>query len=109
MRYFSGEFRDWLSPKDDPRLKSWTSADFELERELFKDEQELVGELFRAGVPLLAGTDTGNPYCFPGFSLHDELALLVESGSTPLAALQAATRNAAIFMNAADRYGSVAK
>jgi Amidohydrolase family len=35
--------------------------------------------------------------------------LLVESGLTPLAALQAATRNAAIFMNAADRYGTVSK
>jgi hypothetical protein len=109
MRYFGGEFRDWLSAKDDPRLKSWTRADFELERDLFKQEQRLFGELFRAGVPLLAGTDTGNPYCFPGFSLHDELVLLVESGLTPLAALQAATRNAAIFMNAEDRYGSISK
>ena len=56
---------------------------------------------------MLVGTDTGNPYCFPGFSLHDELALLVEAGVTPLGALQAATRNAAIFMDASDKYGSV--
>jgi ketosteroid isomerase-like protein len=109
MKYFGGEFRDWLIAKDDPRLKSWTSTDFELERELFKREESLVGELSRAGVPLLAGTDAGNPYCFPGFSLHEELALLVESGLTPLAALQAATRNAATFMNATNRYGSVRK
>jgi imidazolonepropionase-like amidohydrolase len=109
MRYFRGEFRDWLSANGDPRLKSWTTADFALERELFKDEQGLVKELFRAGVPMLAGTDTGNPYCFPGFSLHDELALLVDSGMTPLNALQTATRNAATFMTATDRYGSVSK
>jgi cytosine/adenosine deaminase-related metal-dependent hydrolase len=51
----------------------------------------------------------GNEFCFPGFSLHDELTLLVESGLTPLAALQSATRNPAIFMDATDRYGSVAK
>lgn len=108
MRYFGGEFRDWLSAKDDPRLKSWTGADFELERELFKHEERLVAALFRAGVPLLAGTDTGNPYCFPGFSLHDELALLVESGLTPLAALQSATMNAAKFMNTSNRYGTIA-
>ena len=38
----------------------------------------------------MAGTDAMNPYCFPGFSLHDELALLVESGLSPLAALQTA-------------------
>jgi Amidohydrolase family/Domain of unknown function (DUF4440) len=58
---------------------------------------------------MLAGTDVGNPFCFPGFSLHDELALLVESGLTPLAALQSATSNPAMFMNAADRYGSIAR
>jgi hypothetical protein len=70
--------------------------------------QRLVGAIFRAGVPMLAGTDAGEPYCFPGFSLHDELALLVESGLSTLAAIQAATRNAAVFMDASDKYGSVA-
>lgn len=35
--------------------------------------------MFRVGVPILAGTDALNPYVFPGFSLHDELALLVDS------------------------------
>ncbi len=56
---------------------------------------------------MLAGTDVGNVFCFPGFSLHDELALLVESGVTPLGALQMATRNPAVFMDATDKYGSV--
>ena len=37
----------------------------------------MVGAMQRAGVGVLAGTDTGNPYCFPGFSLHDELGWLV--------------------------------
>jgi imidazolonepropionase-like amidohydrolase len=36
--------------------------------------------------------------------LHDELALVVESGVSPLGALQMATRNAALFMDAADQY-----
>ena len=109
LRYFRKDYRDWLAPTDNSRFKSWTPADFAFQREQFQFSKKLVGAMFRAGVPLLAGTDTGNPYCFPGFSLHDELALLVESGLTPLAALQAATRNAAIFMNAADRYGSISK
>ena len=38
----------------------------------------------------------------PGFSLHRELALLVEIGLTPLEALQAATRNAAQSMKKSD-------
>jgi len=110
LNYFGGEYRDWLTAtaKGDTRLKSWTTADFAIQRELFQFDEKMVGAMFRSGVPLLSGMDAGNPYCFPGFSLHDELALLVESGLTPLAALQSATSNAAVFMNATDSYGSIA-
>ena len=64
--------------------------------------------MHRAGVPLLAGTDTPEPYCPPGFSLHQELELLVESGLTPSAALQAATINNARSLKQADHLGSIA-
>jgi imidazolonepropionase-like amidohydrolase len=47
----------------------------------------------------LAGTDVTNPYCFPGFSLHDEWALLVnECKFTPMEATQCTTRNPAKFL-----------
>jgi len=62
----------------------------------------------RAGVGILAGTDTPNPYVIPGFSLHDELALLVEAGFSPLEALQTATLNPARFLNATDSMGAIA-
>ena len=55
----------------------------------------------------MAGTDTPNPYVFPGFSLHDELALLVQAGLTPMAALQAATLNFARFLNREKELGTV--
>jgi imidazolonepropionase-like amidohydrolase len=55
----------------------------------------------------MAGTDAMNPYCLPGFSLHDELALLVESGLTPLAALEAATINPARFMRRTADLGTI--
>ena len=60
-------------------------------------------------MPFLAGTDTpGVPYVFPGFSLHDELALLVaEGGFTPLEALQAATRDPARFFGREKDLGTV--
>jgi len=106
-KYFGGEARRWLVADDDFRLKNKSDEYFKLQREYLAFDMRLVGELFRAGVPMLAGTDVGNPYCFPGFSLHDELAMRVEAGVSPLAALQAATRNAALFMGAADKYGSV--
>src|SRR5207302_6763756 len=68
----------------------------------------LVSRINQAGVPLLAGTDCPNPYVYPGFSLHDELGLLVHAGLTPAEALRTATINAARFLGVTDSLGSVA-
>ena len=59
-------------------------------------------------MPLLAGTDTPEPFVPPGFSLHQELEMLVESGLSPAAALAAATINNARALNQQDRLGTVA-
>jgi hypothetical protein len=85
----------------------WSGREYQLARGIFLGDEHMVGRMIRAGVPMLAGTDAGNPYCFAGFSLHDELALLVESGLTPLAALQAATIYPAIFLGKSAEMGSV--
>ena len=69
----------------------------------------MVRAMRRAGVQFLAGTDTLNPFCFPGFSLHDELALLVEAGLTPMEAMQAATINPAVFMGKSSSLGTIEK
>jgi imidazolonepropionase-like amidohydrolase len=69
-------------------------------------------DLHRAGVRILAGTDAGtNGFIddVPGFSLHDELSLLVRAGLTPMEALQAATRDAARYLERDDAYGTVEK
>lgn len=47
--------------------------------------------MHEAGITILAGTDAPNQGTAHGISLHDELALLVESGLSPAEALQAAT------------------
>jgi imidazolonepropionase-like amidohydrolase len=53
--------------------------------------------MHRAGVTILAGTDTSlaRP---PGFMLQDELALLAAAGLPPLEVLRTATLNAAQFL-----------
>jgi imidazolonepropionase-like amidohydrolase len=68
-----------------------------------------VGALHRAGVELLAGTDVGFPYIFPGSSLHEELALMVQAGLTPMEALQTATRNPAKYLGLLDSLGTIEK
>jgi imidazolonepropionase-like amidohydrolase len=114
-------------PADDPRLKylskdtrtKWDAGYYrrlpaepraamaKLAKAEFDESLRIVGLMYRAGVPILAGTDAMNPECFPGFSIHDELALLVDAGLSPLGALQAATRNAAQFMGQLDRRGTI--
>lgn len=68
-----------------------------------------VGAMSRAGVEFMAGTDVGFPYVFPGFSLHEELALLVQAGLTPMETLQTATRNPAKYLGLLDSLGTVEK
>lgn len=58
--------------------------------------------LHRAGVPLVAGTDSPNPSLAPGFSLHQEMALMVEAGLTPLEVLRAATARAGELLRQPD-------
>jgi imidazolonepropionase-like amidohydrolase len=71
-------------------------------------ELEMTLAMHRAGVPFMAGTDTAaGVHVFPGFSLHDEMALFVKAGLTPMEALQTATRNPAQFMGRLGDMGTV--
>ena len=67
-----------------------------------------VAELHRLGVPIVLGTDVGNPMVFAGFSAHEELANLVKGGLSPLEAIQAASFNAARMLGLEEEFGSVA-
>jgi imidazolonepropionase-like amidohydrolase len=83
------------------------SAEGSVNRALLQKSFEVVGQMQADGVRILAGTDTGAPFLFPGFALHDELALLVQAGLTPLQALQAATRSPAEFLGKLGTEGTV--
>jgi imidazolonepropionase-like amidohydrolase len=82
-------------------------ASRETRRKEIRKYQELTRLLHAAGVPLLAGTDTPEPFVPPGYSLHQELELLVQSGLSPAAALAAATINNARALNQQDRLGTI--
>ena len=78
---------------------------------------ENIGVVYRGSLPalkklkkvttILAGSDTPNPFVVPGFSLHQELKLLVEAGLTNYEALQAATTNATKYLEVNDELGTV--
>ncbi len=109
VKYMPPGIASGWDPAGDFRLKDRTQEDFDLARSVYRKLKDLVGPMRRAGVEFLAGTDVLNPYCFPGFSLHDELTLLVEAGLSPMEALQAATLNPARFLGKEKDLGTVEK
>lgn len=100
----------WTSfPEKDMWMKDLAPADREGLVRVYRRLVESVGTLHRGGVDFLAGTDLSRPYIFAGFSLHDELGLLVQAGLTPGEALKTATYNPAKFLGMLDRVGTVEK
>jgi imidazolonepropionase-like amidohydrolase len=109
LKYVSPWLQMLMHPKNDPRYKDWTALEFDWAKQIYRLDIALIRKMKDAGVEFLAGTDSILDFCFPGFSLHDELALLVEAGLTPMEALQAATYNPAKFFGKLDSLGAVEK
>jgi hypothetical protein len=99
LRFVPLSIRRMWTPENDFRLRGRNDVDVRNFADLLARAQQIVGEMHHAGVGILAGTDTPNPHVIPGFSLHDELELLVEAGLTNAEVLHAATAGAAAVAN----------
>jgi len=82
------------------RRTGWRPRDFQGFRRARARQDQFVREFKRAGGVIAAGTDAANQLLIPGFSLHEEMALLVAAGLTPLEAITAATRRGAQLLHA---------
>lgn len=77
-------------------------------RDVYDVLLSLTKVLDEAGVPMLAGSDSGGAaWEVPGLALHQEFDELARAGLSPLRVLQMTTWNAAEFMNATDVMGTV--
>jgi hypothetical protein len=106
LKYTSPELRAYWNrffPVDTAETIAATAG----RREYLRRFMGLVYAMHNAGIPILTGTDVGAPDVYPGFSLHDELALLVEAGMPPADVLRAATSGAASFLGVSDSVGTV--
>jgi len=102
-----------------PVLKGWTKAAQKFSgfpaaaRQTFHDAYDVMLNLTKvldeAGVPMLAGSDSGGAaWEVPGLALHQEFDELARAGLPPLRVLQMTTWDAAEFLGATDVMGSVA-
>jgi imidazolonepropionase-like amidohydrolase len=105
-------WRKTAHPRDKPYMQDLKPEELDALtlriRALLNRYKQLVGDMHKAGVEILAGTDTSltNPV-IPGVGLHHELALLVESGLTPLEALATATKNPAQYFGVLNQLGTI--
>jgi imidazolonepropionase-like amidohydrolase len=85
-----------------------SKRDWETTRHYHDEQMKLMRAMAAfGGVRFLAGTDSPIGLNVPGFSLHDELAQLVEAGLTPTQALRAATSGPAEFLGREKDFGTV--
>ncbi|MBL7864094.1 MAG: amidohydrolase family protein [Cyclobacteriaceae bacterium] len=67
----------------------------------------MVKRIHDKGIDMMAGTDSPIGFQMPGPGLHNELAVFVEAGLTPLEALRTATVNPARYFNLEQQLGSI--
>ena len=89
------------------QLADRTATDFAQRAEIIRRSLEIIGKMNAVGVPIMAGTDAVAPNVFPGFSLHEDMAYLVEAGLTPMQALQAASVRPAEFLGRRADQGTI--
>ena len=110
FQYMSAAERSWWRDSYDGYMRGMGPEGIGLRKRAYQKELEIVGAMRRAGVDFLAGTTTEDPlFAVAGFSLHDEMGLLVQAGFSPLEALQTATLNPAQFLGRERDFGVVGK
>ena len=86
----------------------YNDADREAARRFAELRQILLKTMYDAGVLVLMGTDAPQFFSVPGFSLHRELPLMVDSGLTPYEVLRTGTVNVATHFSTEDKAGTIA-
>lgn len=81
-----------------------SSPEFQMKQGFFDKLVALIGAMHRAGVAIVAGSDT----CVAGHSLHHELELYVQAGMSPMEAIQSATTVPARVMGREHEVGTIA-
>jgi imidazolonepropionase-like amidohydrolase len=103
MRYVARSFKD-AARKGPPPI---TAAQLPGAKRTYEEFRQTVGQMHRAGVMLLAGSDIAATR-IPGFLLQEELVALVDAGLSPIEAIRAATLNSAKAMGKEQDFGSIA-
>jgi imidazolonepropionase-like amidohydrolase len=103
-KYLSGYLiKDWKEQVEEQKEPWPGMGDFLTKR--VNDMREML----QAGVRIMPGTDTAVLLIWPGYSLHEELRLMVDQlGMTPMQVIVSATRWPAELFGMQDSVGTIA-
>ncbi|MFC6101932.1 amidohydrolase family protein [Olivibacter domesticus] len=109
LKYIGRGIKNTYSWRVD-RAKNISAEASKQRHENYDNVSKILPLLQSEGVKIMAGTDAGylNSFVYPGIGIHQELALMVKAGLSPLQALQASVVNSPAFLGLTE-YGSVAK
>lgn len=66
-----------------------------------------IKTLYENGVNIVLGTDMGNNFIFPGYSLHEEMQLMELGGMAPVDIIKMSTQNAAKMLHKSETHGTI--
>lgn len=90
------------------RDKYWKNAASHTSRKKYIElRKKITDQLAKAGVKLMAGSDSPEWFLVQGFSIHDELETFVSSGLSPYSALETATKNPAGYLGLISQKGTI--
>jgi len=113
LKYVPVDWRDSWTPTSHKWYSHFPTDDPELVhariRATYESLLPILQRMHEAGVPIMAGSDASQwNFLVPGQSMHEELAIFVEAGMTPLEALRTATAAPIDFLGQQGIAGAVA-
>jgi imidazolonepropionase-like amidohydrolase len=106
MKYMpSNVIEGWVESKHNFQARDDFQPD--AARRLVELRQKLTKELHDSGAPIVLGSDAPQFFNVPGFSIHHEMEMMVAAGLTPYQVLVTGTRNAGIYFDMEDEFGTV--
>ncbi len=106
MRYMPPGVREhWVDAKHNFQNRD----DFQPEaaQRLVEVRRDLLLMMHEHEAPIALGSDAPQFFNVPGFSIHHEMAMMVEAGLTPYEVLVTGTRNPAGYLNTPDAFGTI--
>ncbi len=106
MQYINPRIlNNWIRTKDNILNNSTYDADQANKFNALR--RKVIGDMHKAGVGILLGSDAPQVFNVPGFSIQREMDAMFRSGMSPYEILKAGTVNPAIYFGDENLYGMV--